>query len=269
MHQQMSPRATLRRVGWITTASAILLGAAGFLIAFWIGWTLTSSSSIAGAHSGQLINARVAQEVDNHGVSARIPSADPDVTWALGDFSYMRVIAQQSTPHRFGEIGWYRGSYLTRNAVKVVAVAKGSNGSSTRWVGPTISTSSTYTYKVVNDELCNGGATTLDNAWDFCYGTTKLVTHDIGIETAPRFISGGEVGTVSPRSPHGIEMGPSSITNNKYKTTSGNWLSTTSVICADADPETPSNGVCESWTDDDYQVTGVNPPDSTWRVEGP
>ena len=200
------------------TAVAVILAVTVFLSALLIGWALSSSPAPAAASHGTLINARVAQDVDNHGVSATIASADPSINWIAGKFSYMRVIAQQALPHRYGEIGWYRGSYLTRSALKAVAVSKDSSGAVTRWVGPSISTSSTYTYKVVNNETCSGGATTLDNAWDFCYGTTKLITDDISLQTAPRFISGGEVGdALWPRNPHGVEMGPSDLTNNKYK----------------------------------------------------
>lgn len=215
-----------------------------------------------------LLNARVAQTVDSIGVAATITTSSPSLNWAIGEFSYMRVVAaRDDSPHRFGEIGWYKGSWLVGPNVKVVGIYKGADGRVVRKAGPTIVNSSRFTYKLVNDETCDGQPATKDMNWDLCYGSTKLVTANLGFTVAKRFTSGGEVGTVINTQIHQIPMGPSTITNNQYKSTGGNWVSTSSVYCIDAYPHTPpSNGVCKSDVSEKYSVTGVFPPDTNWTV---
>ena len=179
------------------------------------------------------------------------------------------MIAARDDNHAFGEIGWQKG-FLTLGSTKVVIVHKTPGGKAVSTVLDRLSAPSTHTYKVVNDETCDGQPAPKDNSWDFCVDGKKVRSLNLGFSVAQRFASGGEVGSGPLRSGavHNIPMGTSTITNNTYKSTAGTWMPTSSAVyCIDAHPHNPpSSGVCRSDNSSRYSVSGVVTPYTSWTV---
>ena len=237
-------------------------------------------ASTISAHSGhnQLINARVAQAADNQGVSARIRTDHPGAMTGQ-QFSYTRVAviydhtqdsnhtSGECTTHCYGEIGPFiagpdaYGGGTNGNVIGYI-VYRNQSGRNDHRISAPLADNSYHTWKVVNNKTCNDTPTTLDFSWDFCQGSSKIMTYDLGFDRGITFTSGAEV------SPHGAAMMESWHVSNRYiDDGTNNWTNTSNVWCADG-PYDSSTKICTSSDDNDYRVRYVTQGnDSSWKTD--
>ena len=264
----------------LRTTAAIWLALA-IMAALGIGATLGMPvASTISAHSGHniLINARVAQDVANQGVSAKIRTDHPGAMTSH-HFSYTRVAvvydhtqdsnhtSGECMTHCYGEIGPFIAGpdYVegtTNGNVIPLIVYRNQGGRWSYYANTTLADNSYHTWKVVNNKTCNDTPTTLDFAWDFCQGTSKIITLDLGFDRGTMFISGAEVKT------HGVAMMESWHVSNRYiDDGTNNWTNTSNVWCADGTYDS-STKICTSSADDDYRVRYVTVGnDSSWKTD--
>lgn len=155
-----------------------LVGVAALIVAAMIVGMVPNEMASAN-HGSRLHNAVRAKDVDNYGGWAKIEGTDPDLHG--GQWSYNRVAVIQTSPWRYGEIGWWKKS---NGKFKGLIV----------WENPDYH-SKEFTYSSGSTHSFSNQYSPDTGRYHWFYDGRQIHSDTLGFARGDRVMRGGEVAT--------------------------------------------------------------------------